>query len=431
MLHHLRGTALRQTKCFAQDTRGVIAVIFGICAVPVLIAAAVGLDMASASKMKSEIQSAADSAVLAAATRLAVNASDGDKEELALSTFYANLSPVLADHAGTPVVDVDFSNKQVHMEVDIEQTSLLGGMVDEAWNLHVEATATVSKGTPICMMALNEHLQQSLTIQGTADVLANECAIHVDSDHYDALHQQGSATATAESFCVRGGHYGTAYTPTPEDGCSYEHDPLYDTFMSDWSAESISSRPCTQSNLPQINIGATETFDLAPGVYCGGLTIKQGTVQLQSNQIYVFRDGPLYVQAQGTLKGTHVTILFEGDDTTRLITQAGADIIVSAPNSGNFKGIAFAQSPSSIPASPNLIIGGGTIEVNGIVYFPKQPLKITGNGDIGASVAQFAIMADTIAIEGNGELNIHIGQNYASSGLPDLPEAHEVVHLIE
>ena len=96
MLHHLRGTALRQTKCFAQDTRGVIAVIFGICAVPVLIAAAVGLDMASASKMKSEIQSAADSAVLAAATRLAVNASDGDKEELALSTFYANLSPVLA-----------------------------------------------------------------------------------------------------------------------------------------------------------------------------------------------------------------------------------------------------------------------------------------------------------------------------------------------
>jgi hypothetical protein len=69
--------------------------------------------------------------------------------------------------------------------------------------------------------------------------------------------------------------------------------------------------------------------------------------------------------------------------------------------------------------------------VNGIVCFPKQPLKITGNGDIGVTVAQFAIMADTIAIEGNGLLNIHIGQNYRDSGLPDLPEAHEVVHLIE
>jgi len=96
-----------------------------------------------------------------------------------------------------------------------------------------------------------------------------------------------------------------------------------------------------------------------------------------------------------------------------------------------FKGIAFAQSPLSVPSQPNLIIGGGSVEINGIMYFPKQPLKITGNGNIGTTVAQFAIMADTIAIEGNGQLNIHIGQNYQGSGLPDLPEAHEIVHLIE
>jgi hypothetical protein len=71
------------------------------------------------------------------------------------------------------------------------------------------------------------------------------------------------------------------------------------------------------------------------------------------------------------------------------------------------------------------------MEINGIMYFPKQPLKITGNGNIGTTVAQFAIMADTIAIEGNGQLNIHIDQNCQGSGLPDLPEAHEIVHLIE
>jgi hypothetical protein len=430
MLHDLRRACL-PAQSFVEDTRGVIAILFAACAVPVLIAAAIGLDMASASKMKSEIQSAADSAVLAAATRLAVNASEGDKEELALTTFYANLSPVLADHAGTPIVDIDFPAKQVHMEVDIEQSSLLGSLAHETWNLHVNATATVSKGTPVCMMALNEHLQQSLTIQGTADLMANECAVHVDSDHSDALHQQGSATAAAESFCVRGGHYGSSYTPTPTDKCMYEHDPLYDRFMNDWSAEGVSSKPCTYSNLPQINTAANVTTNLSPGVYCGGLTIKKGIVQMQANKVYIFRNGPLYVQAQGTLKGTHTPILFEGNDTTRLITQAGANIITSAPSSGNFKGIAFAQHPSSVPSSPNLIIGGGQIEVNGIVYFPKQPLKITGNGDIGATVAQFAIMADTIAIEGNGQLNIHIGQNYQDSGLPDLPEAHEVVHLIE
>jgi hypothetical protein len=80
-----------------------------------------------------------------------------------------------------------------------------------------------------------------------------------------------------------------------------------------------------------------------------------------------------------------------------LITQAGANINTSAPTAGEFKGFAFAQHPLSIPDSENLIIGGGQMEINGILYFPKQPLKITGNGDIGTTVAQFAIMADTIA----------------------------------
>jgi hypothetical protein len=40
-------------------------------------------------------------------------------------------------------------------------------------------------------------------------------------------------------------------------------------------------------------------------------------------------------------------------------------------------------------------------------------------------------MADTIAIEGNGQLNIKIGQNYQATGLPDLPEADEIVRLTE
>jgi hypothetical protein len=202
-------------------------------------------------------------------------------------------------------------------------------------------------------------------------------------------------------------------------------------FASDWSAEGIDTKPCTYSNLAQINTGASTVTNLAPGIYCGGLTIKKGIVQLQADKIYVFRNGPLDIQAQGTLKGTHTPILFTGNNTTRLVTQAGAKIVTSAPTAGHFKGIAFAQNPSSIPSSPNLIIGGGQIEINGIMYFPKQPLKVTGNGDIGATVSQFAIMADTIDIEGNGQLNIHIGQNYQETGLPDLPEAHEVVHLIE
>jgi Flp pilus assembly protein TadG len=419
------------TRRLAADTCGTVAVIFGITLIPIGIAASIALDMSSASKMKTEIQTAADAAVLAAATRLAVNATEADKEELALNTFYANLSPVLANLAGTPTVDIDFPAKQVHLAVDVQHANLLSSLASDAFVLHVEATATVSDGTPVCLMALNPHADEALTIQGTADLIASECAVHVNSDHADALHQQGNATAEAQSFCVHGGHTGSNFTPAPEDKCWYENDPLAAKFSEDWAEAGIDSEDCNFSNFPDINTGDSDITELEPGIYCGGLTIKQGTVQLKEGELYVFRDGPLYIQAHGTLKGTETPIMFDGDSTTRLITQAGASIITSARTTGLFQGIAFGQAPSCVPSQENLIIGGGQMEISGIMYFPKQALKITGSGEIGTNVAQFAILADTIAIEGNGQLNINIGENYQDSGLPELPEAHEVVHLIQ
>jgi hypothetical protein len=71
------------------------------------------------------------------------------------------------------------------------------------------------------------------------------------------------------------------------------------------------------------------------------------------------------------------------------------------------------------------------MKFNGILYFPAQPLKITGGGIIGSDSPQFAIMVDTISIEGNGVLTIKIGADYTAAGLPKLPEAKEVVRLVK
>lgn len=417
---------------FRRDTKGSIAVMFGASAVPIAIAASVALDMANVSDVRSQLQAAADTAVLAAATRMAGNADDSDKEAIARTTFDANLSAqLLAELTSTPAIVVDFPSKTVSMAVEVTTGTVLTRLVTDEITLHVNASATVSKGTPICMMALHPTAEKSIHMQGTADLIADGCAVHVNSKHADkALYQNGTGTGSADSFCVHGGYEGTNFTPLPSH-CYVEQDPIKEQFAADWATENIDGLPCTYSNLAQINTDATTTTPLAPGVYCGGLNIKKGIVQLEAGGLYVFRDGPLYIQAHGTLKGENVAILFTGDDTTRLISQAGANIITSARTSGTFRGLAFAQDPNSVPASPNLIIGGGNIEINGIMYFPDQALKITGNGEIGTNAAQFAIIAYTIEIEGNGELRIKIGQNYATTGLPDLPEAQEVVYLNE
>ncbi|HEX7261508.1 MAG TPA: TadE/TadG family type IV pilus assembly protein, partial [Luteolibacter sp.] len=162
-MHHFFPPKQRIIQSFARHQRGNVALIFGICAIPIAMAVSIGLDLSNASAMKSEIQAATDSAVLAAATRLAVNATEDDKEEIAVDTFYANLSPALASLIiGAPDVAIDFPGKTVHMGVTVKTTPLLSSLVTEEVNLFVEATAGVSNGVPICMMALNPTAEKSL-----------------------------------------------------------------------------------------------------------------------------------------------------------------------------------------------------------------------------------------------------------------------------
>jgi Flp pilus assembly protein TadG len=417
---------------FLRDAGGQVAVLLGLSSIPLIVASSIAVDIANVSDVKATLQAAADSAVLAAATRLAVGASEADKEQIAIVTFYTNISPQLQSQlTSSPQIDIDFPTKTVSMSVSANVSTVVSELVTDDLSVGVQASATVSPGTPICMIALNPNAQKSINIQGTADLIADGCAVHVNSDHEEALYQTGTGTGSADSFCVHGSYSGSNFTPVPRNHCMVEADPLAEPFAADWAAAGIDSMACTFTDLAQINSDETIVTNLAPGVYCGGVSIKNGIVQLEQGQMYVFRDGPLEIQAQGSLQGEQVAVLFHGDDTTRLVTQAGADIVTSARTSGLFQGIAFAQHPSSIPAQENIIIGGGELQINGIMYYPEQALKITGNGDIGTTAAQFAILADTISIEGNGLLRIKIGQNYASTGLPDLPEAQEVIYLNE
>ena len=71
------------------------------------------------------------------------------------------------------------------------------------------------------------------------------------------------------------------------------------------------------------------------------------------------------------------------------------------------------------------------MNINGIVYFPTQALDITGNGIIGNDADQFAILADTIEINGTGQLEIRIGADYQAAGLPELPQSSERVRLVD
>jgi hypothetical protein len=311
---------------------------------------------------------------------------------------------------------------------------LLTNLITDSITIGVEATAVADQGSPVCLMALNPTAWKSLNIQGTADVFATACAVKVNSNHEEAMRQNGNGQATAESFCVHGNYSGTNYTPMPRRYCMSERDPLAAKFAEYLAALDVASMDCRPDS-PKLE-SSTDNIQMAPstdpgkGIYCGGVDIKRGTLTLLPG-IHVFQ-GNLNVQAHGNLYGDGVTILLVGADSW-FSNQAGATISVTAPSSGLFAGFVLAQAPDSYPPSnkQNTIIGGGYLKFDGIVYYPKQNLYITGNGDIGGDASQFAIIADTISIEGNGTLHIHISSDAVQSGLPALPTANEIVRLVK
>jgi Flp pilus assembly protein TadG len=417
-----------QFASLLSNQRGSISVLTALTMVPVLIAATAAVDMGNAVRIKTSLQAAADAGVLAAATALASGYSDSDKEKIALDTFYANLSPQLQKaFPAEPDISIDFPAQKVHMAVQVNTDQLLTNFIVESMALGVQATAMVEQGSPVCLMALNPTAWMGLNIQGTANVQALDCAVHVNSNHDEGMRQTGGSQIAAESFCVHGDYSGSNYSPTPRRHCMREQDPLADKYATDLASTDLTT--CREDN-PKVVKGNAEFVTFEPGVYCGGLSLQQGKVRLAPG-IHVFRDGELSVSAQSWLIGEGVSILLTGNASTRITNQAGANFDVSAPKTGPFAGIVIGQDPSTVPVKMNEIIGGGYMRFNGILYFPAQPLKITGNGEIGSDSPQFAIIADTITIEGNGVLTIKIGADYTSAGLPQLPEAKEVVRLVK
>ena len=418
----------RQGLARSKGEAGTVALSTALSIIPFLMVTSAAIDYGRGVSIRTSIQAAADAGVLAAATAIATGKNETDKRKIAEDAFFANLpSDVRGALSAAPSTEIDFAAGTVTLNATATAKILITDFLGKSMGIGATATAIVDPGAPICMMALNPNKEGALSIQGTADLQAEKCAVHVNSSDSKALLQNGTATGKAESFCVYGRYYGSNFSPNPKIGCMIETDPFEAKFLQDWAT--LNTTSCTSSTKIDIDTPETEETELLPGVYCGGIEVKKGTLSLKPG-VYVIRDGEFYVQAHGTVKGSGVSLLFAGNSNTRVVTQAGASLILSAPKEGPMKGMVIAAHPDVKPAKENLVIGGGTMITDGIIYLPKQPLKVTGNGDIGMDAKQFAIIADTINIEGNGQLNIRISNDYKDAGLPPLPEAHETVQIL-
>ncbi|MHA1559167.1 MAG: TadE/TadG family type IV pilus assembly protein, partial [Alphaproteobacteria bacterium] len=248
-------------KSFFSDRRGSVAVFFGISTIPLVLAVGSAVDYATIAKMRTELQGALDSAVLAgAAYRHAQDSERIGEAQAFLSTNFD--SPLQVTGAFTADGDptrglIATVRGTARISVPMAFMGIVGiGTVDVV----VAAAARGVVGPPICMLALDPDVTHGLDIQGTTDFDAIDCAVHTNSGSPRALNQDGGATGDADLFCARGGYEGENFTPEPYSRCGTVPDPFAELPMPTVSG-------CDEHNLQLTN----GVHTLSPGVYCGGM----------------------------------------------------------------------------------------------------------------------------------------------------------------
>ena len=150
---------------------------------------------------------------------------------------------------------------------------------------------------------------------------------------------------------------------------------------------------------------------LQPGVYCGGLTIKNSDVEFAPGT-YIINNGDLNFQTQSSLVGDGVVFILTGDtpaDIGSLDITSNAQLQMTPPDSGDFQGIMFYQDRDALtgPSKTNQIRGSAQLQVDGAFYFPSQTLKISGDAQIQVTSNECAgFIADKLELVGGVQIQM-------------------------
>ncbi len=143
-LKKLNSFTRKLTGDFKQDTDGAIALVFGLAAVPMILAAGAALDYVRVGSATAEVQAALDASALAGAAA-SPSSTDDERRQFALDAFNANLEGGFAPKlTGGPVVSFNDGRITVAYHGGLPTTLLRLGGFDE-FNVSATSTATMNR----------------------------------------------------------------------------------------------------------------------------------------------------------------------------------------------------------------------------------------------------------------------------------------------
>jgi len=358
---------------FFRSIRGNVALTSAILA-PILLAI-VGLaaDYALIFNQQSQLQQAADSAVLAGARELGIAGTDNEEiAEIVIDFVNQNYSG--DDNAGsnistmnvTPVISAN--DDSIRVDVELYWQPFLAHFIDaDVLPIRVMARAELAGSESICLLALDPSQPQSIRLGADSAIGADHCLIHTNSSNPSALAAENNARMTAVKSCTAGGFSGSldSFRPLPIVDCPQIEDPLRDRSMPNGNSG------CHFKNY---RVMENVTRRLRPGIYCGGIIGLGGATINLDPGIYTIVDGDVDIGDGASLNGTGVSLHFAKN--SRLYFRNDSEIAIDAPRTGSMAGVVISSARNNDPYLVFEIESKNARKLTGLIYLPENTLKL-------------------------------------------------------
>jgi hypothetical protein len=413
----IRKRIINLTGRFRKETRGAIAIMTAL-SLPVVVGfIGMGVEAGLWFHAKRDLQTAADSAAVAAAYEVARGYPDAvmtqTGENAAANNGYDG-SKNDAITINSPPLSGDFNGNNEAVQVIMTRNlSLLFTdiFMDGGVTISVQAVAILDGGDDFCILGLHPTASGGVSVGGTADVEL-DCGVASNSNADDAFQVFGNADVAASNASTVGGIEvsggGSLVTSEPSRQNAL---PARDPYA-DLAEPSVGS--CDYPSVTRVQNGDNTT--LFPGVYCGDIRITGGTATFSPGE-YILKGADIMITG-GTIFGTDTFFFFTNDGPNfGQIDVTGGDIDLTAPDSGDYAGMLFFQdrdAPTGMGASTtNRINGGSSFSMTGALYFPSQKIDFAGGANAGGCTV---LVGSVVEFTGNSDLQI----NCAGTGV-ELP----------
>ena len=337
--------------------------------------------------------------------------------EAAVETGYDTKIGTLS--ANWPPVTGAFSGDSNALEITLQENLprlFTSFFLDGDVSISGRAVAQVRPGLSSCIIALDKRASGAVTFSGTSDAVLDGCSIHANSLAEDAVTITGSGKVQTPCVSSSGGTSTTSGLTMSGCRSAIEHaDTIDDPFAT------VPSPPLTAPCEAVNDFGGpmSATYTISGGRYCGGLTMKR-TITMEPG-IYVVDGGTFTIESHAAVVGPGVTIFLTNGASVSIA--GGATVELSAPTSGDYKGILFFVDRDD-PTVTHIFNGNSSSFLNGAIYAATGHVEFAGTSSVGGGCTQ--IVAKTVEITGT----TGIGNDCTAMGFNDILN-EQIVMLVE